>query len=240
MYSIETKNLTKIYDDKTVVSNLNLKIKEGELFSLLGTNGAGKTTTIKMLSTLILPTSGSIIINNQDVTKNKQRIKEIINISPQVTSLAPNLTVMENFEFISGIYQISDRNKKIKELVNLFNLEKVLNQKAKTLSGGWQRKVSIAMSLINDPKILFLDEPTLGLDVISRKELWKIIESKKGKMTIILTTHYMEEAEYLSDRVGIISEGVLKDIDTPDNLMKKMNTDNLEDAFVKIVTGGKL
>lgn len=240
MYSIETKSLTKIYDDKTVVSNLNLKIKEGELFALLGTNGAGKTTTIKMLSTLILPTSGSIVINNQDVTKNKQRIKEIINISPQVTSLAPNLTVMENFEFISGIYQISDRNKKIKELVNLFNLEKVLNQKTKTLSGGWQRKVSIAMSLINDPKILFLDEPTLGLDVISRKELWKIIESKKGKMTIILTTHYMEEAEYLSDRVGIISEGVLKDIDTPDNLMKKMNTNNLEDAFVKIVTGGKL
>ena len=240
MYSIETKNLTKKYNEKTVVSNLNLKVKDGELFALLGVNGAGKTTTIKMLSTLILPTSGSIMINNLDVSKNKQSIKKIINISPQVTSLASNLTVRENFEFISGIYQINDKDKKIKELVDMFNLDKVLNQKAKTLSGGWQRKVSIAMSLINDPDILFLDEPTLGLDVMSRKELWKIIESKKGKMTIILTTHYMEEAEYLSDRVGIISDGVLLDVDSTDGLKKKTNTNTLEDAFVKIATGGKL
>ena len=189
MYSIETKGLTKKYKDKTVVSNLNLKIKEGELFSLLGTNGAGKTTTIKMLSSLIVPTEGDIIIDKFDMKKNKQKIKEIINISPQVTSLAPNLTVRENLEFIAGAYQIKNKEQKIKELVDMFDLSKIMDQKAKTLSGGWQRKLSIAMSLINDPKILFLDEPTLGLDVISRKELWKIIESKKGKMTIILTTH---------------------------------------------------
>ena len=171
MYSIETKSLTKKYKDKTVVSNLNLKIKEGELFSLLGTNGAGKTTTIKMLSSLIVPTEGDIIIDKFDMKKNKQKIKEIINISPQVTSLAPNLTVRENLEFIAGVYQINNKEQKIKELVDMFDLSKIMDQKAKTLSGGWQRKLSIAMSLINDPKILFLDEPTLGLDVISRKEL---------------------------------------------------------------------
>ena len=178
MYSIETKGLTKKYKDKTVVSNLNLKIKEGERFSLLGTNGAGKTTTIKMLSSLIVPTEGDIIIDKFDMKKNKQKIKEIINISPQVTSLAPNLTVRENLEFIAGAYQIKNKEQKIKELVDMFDLSKIMNQKAKTLSGGWQRKLSIAMSLINDPKILFLDEPTLGLDVISRKELWKITKDR--------------------------------------------------------------
>lgn len=240
MYSIETKSLTKKYKDKTVVSNLNLKIKEGELFSLLGTNGAGKTTTIKMLSSLIVPTEGDIIIDRFDMKKNKQKIKEIINISPQVTSLAPNLTVRENLEFIAGVYQINNKEQKIKELVDMFDLSRIMDQKAKTLSGGWQRKLSIAMSLINDPKILFLDEPTLGLDVISRKELWKIIESKKGKMTIILTTHYMEEAEHLSDKIGIIVDGILLDEDTPKALKEKTKTNTLEDAFVKIATGGKI
>lgn len=240
MYSIETKSLTKKYKDKIVVSNLNLKIKEGELFSLLGTNGAGKTTTIKMLSSLIVPTEGDIIIDRFDMKKNKQKIKEIINISPQVTSLAPNLTVRENLEFIAGAYQIKNKEQKIKELVDMFDLSKIMDQKAKTLSGGWQRKLSIAMSLINDPKILFLDEPTLGLDVISRKELWKIIESLKGKVTIILTTHYMEEAESLSDRIAIMNKGNIVQIGTAKELIEKTGAKNFEDAFVKIATGGEL
>ena len=240
MYSIETKNLTKKYKDKVAVNSLNLKIKEGELFALLGTNGAGKTTTIKMLSGLILPTDGEIIINNLNMKKDVYKIKESLNISPQETAIAPNLTVKENLDFMAGVYQINNKKDKIDELVKLFKLEEVLNKKTKTLSGGWQRKLSIALSLVNDPKILFLDEPTLGLDVIARKGLWKVIESLKGRITIILTTHYMEEAESLSDRIGIMSNGNLVDIGTAKELIKKTKTKNFEDAFVSIATGGEL
>ena len=239
MYSIETKNLTKKYKNKIAVNGINLKIKKGELFALLGTNGAGKTTTIKMLSGLILPTSGDIEIENMDMKKDIFKIKQILNISPQETAIAPNLTVKENLEFMAGVYQINDKNKKINELIKEFNLDEVLNKKAKTLSGGWQRKVSIALSLINDPKILFLDEPTLGLDVIARKELWKIIDELKGKITIILTTHYMEEAENLSDRIGIMSDGNLVSVGTSKELIKKAKAKNFEDAFILIATGGK-
>ena len=240
MLSIETKNLTKKFKEKTVVNGIELRINEGELFALLGTNGAGKTTTIKMLSTLILPTDGEIKINGLDIIKDRQKVKEIINVSPQETAIAPNLSVKENLEFMAGVYQIPNKEEKINELVKMFKLEEVLNQKAKTLSGGWQRKVSIALSLINDPKILFLDEPTLGLDVIARKELWNVIKGLKGKITIILTTHYMEEAENLSDRIGIMSNGKLVDIGTSNELIKKTKTKNFEDAFVSIATGGEL
>lgn len=237
---IKINNLTKKYKDKLAVDNLNLEIKTGELFSLLGTNGAGKTTTIKMLSTLILPTGGTITINDLDIIKDREKIKRIINISPQEIAIAPNLTVLENLYFMAGIYEIKKAKEKINELIKLFKLEEVLNQKAKTLSGGYQRKLSIAISLINDPKILFLDEPTLGLDVIARKELWSVIEKQKNKMTIILTTHYMEEAESLSDRVGIMASGNLIDVGTPEELIKKSGEKNFEDAFVKIATGGEL
>ena len=240
MLAIETKNLTKKYKEKTAVNEINLKINQGELFALLGTNGAGKTTTIKMLSTLILPTDGEIKINGLDIIKDRQKIKEILNVSPQETAIAPNLSVKENLEFMAGVYQISNKKEKINELIEMFKLDEVLNQKAKTLSGGWQRKVSIAISLINEPKILFLDEPTLGLDVIARKELWAIIEKLKGKITIILTTHYMEEAESLSDRIGIMAKGRLVDIGTSQELIEKTNAKNFEDAFVKIATGGEL
>ena len=240
MYSIETKELIKKYKDKKAVNELNLKIKQGELFALLGTNGAGKTTTIKMLSGLILPTSGDIIIEKEDVKKDIFQIKEILNVSPQETAIAPNLTVKENLEFMAGVYQITDREKTIKDLIKKFRLEEVINKKAKTLSGGWQRKLSIALSLINNPKILFLDEPTLGLDVIARKELWQVINELKGKITIILTTHYMEEAESLSDRIGIMVKGSLIDVGTAEELIKKTNTNNIEDAFIKIATGGDL
>lgn len=234
---IKINNLTKKYKDKLAVDNLNLEIKTGELFSLLGTNGAGKTTTIKMISTLILPTSGTININGLDIIKDREKIKRIINISPQETAIAPNLTVLENLYFMAGIYEIKKAKEKINELIKLFKLEEVLNQKAKILSGGYQRKLSIAISLINDPEILFLDEPTLGLDVISRRELWHIIENLKGKITIILTTHYMEEAEILSDRIGIMNKGKLIELGTSKELIKKTNAKNFEDAFIKIVEG---
>ena len=240
MYSIETKKLTKMFKDKIAVNEIDLNIKQGELFALLGVNGAGKTTTIKMLSGLILPTSGEIIIENMNMKKEVFKIKEILNVSPQETAIAPNLTVKENLEFMAGVYQIKDKDKKINDIIKQFKLDEVLDKRAKTLSGGWQRKVSIAISLINDPKILFLDEPTLGLDVIARKELWKVINSLKGKITIILTTHYMEEAESLSDRIGIMANGKLIDIGTSKELMKKTKAKNFEDAFVSIATGGEV
>ncbi len=240
MNAISTKGLTKKYKDKVAVNNLDLEIKKGELFALLGVNGAGKTTTIKMLTGLILPTSGEIKINGMDLKDNTYKIKGILNVSPQETAVAPNLTVLENLEFMAGVYEIKDKSKKIDELVRLFHLEEYLNKRCKKLSGGTMRKVSIAISLINDPEILFLDEPTLGLDVISRKELWKVINGLKKDKTIILTTHYMEEAEALSDRIGIMANGNLVDIGTSKELMKKTKTKNIEDAFVKIATGGNL
>lgn len=237
---IKIKNLTKKFKEKIAVNNINLSIEEGELFALLGTNGAGKTTTIKMISTLILPTSGEIEVLGYDVKKDSMKIREFLNVSPQETAIAPNLSVKENLEFMAGVYKIEDKDEKIKELISIFKLDEVINQKAKTLSGGWQRKVSIAIALINNPKILFLDEPTLGLDVIARRELWNIIETLKGKVTIILTTHYMEEAESLSDRIGIMSKGKIIEVGTAEELAKKTNSKNFEDAFVKIVTGGEL
>ena len=237
MNAIETKNLCKYFKEVKAVNDVSLIVKEGELFGLLGVNGAGKTTLIKLLTGLIQPTSGKMKIFNMDYSKEMLKIKELLNISPQETAIAPNLTVMENLEFMAGIYLIKDKDKKIQELIKLFKLDSVLNRKTKNLSGGWQRKLSLAISLINEPKILFLDEPTLGLDVISRKELWNILENLKGKMTIILTTHYMEEAEYLSDRIGVINNGKLIDVATSKELLKKTKTKKLEDAFIKLVGG---
>ena len=240
MDAIKIENLTKTYKDVVAVDNLNLSVCKGELFALLGVNGAGKTTTIKMLSCLTKPTKGDAFLNGKSICTDTSYVKSIIAVSPQETAIAPNLTVKENLEFMAGVYQIKDKEKKINELIKQFKLDEVLKKKAKTLSGGWQRKVSIAISLINDPKILFLDEPTLGLDVIARKELWKVIYELKGKITIILTTHYMEEAESLSDRIGIMANGKLIDIGTSEELIKKTKAKNFEDAFVSIATGGEL
>lgn len=239
MNAIELTNIVKKYKDKTVVNNINLNIKEGELFSLLGTNGAGKTTTIKMISTLIKQNSGTIKVLGYDTIKDYKIIRNKINVSPQETAVAMNLTVYENLDFMANVYQIENKKDKIDNLIKTFKLEEVLKQKAKTLSGGYMRKLSIAISLINDPKILFLDEPTLGLDVLSRKELWNTINTLKGKITIILTTHYMEEAESLSDRVAIMNKGNIIEIGTPKELISKTKTKNMEDAFVSLVTGGK-
>ena len=240
MYAIKTNKLIKKYKDKIAVNGIDLLIKEGELFSLLGVNGAGKTTTIKMLSGLILPTSGDILINDMNMKNDVYKIKQILNVSPQETAIAPNLTVKENLEFMAGVYQIENKEDKINELITKFKLHDILNKKAKTLSGGWQRRLSIAISLINNPKILFLDEPTLGLDVVARKELWNVINELKGKVTIILTTHYMEEAESLSDRIGVMANGNLIDVGTVEELKNKVNANSFEDAFVSIATGGRL
>ena len=236
---IEAIDLTKKYGDKIAVNNLNLKINEGELFSLLGVNGAGKTTTIKMLTTLIKPTSGIVKVLGYRSIDEKGMIRKNINVSPQETAIAPNLTVLENLDFMAGVYGIKNKKDRIDKLVNDFKLEDVLKQKAKTLSGGYQRRLSIAISLINDPKVLFLDEPTLGLDVLARAELWDIIKELKKTKTIVLTTHYMEEAESLSDRIGIIKEGKLIEIGTPKELLKKTKTKNIEEAFIKLVRGDK-
>lgn len=239
MNAIELTNIVKKYKDKTVVNNINLNIKEGELFSLLGTNGAGKTTTIKMISTLIKQNSGTIKVLGYDTIKDYKIIRNKINVSPQETAVAMNLTVYENLDFMANVYQIENKKDKIDNLIKTFKLEEVLKQKAKTLSGGYMRKLSIAISLINDPKILFLDEPTLGLDVLSRKELWNTINTLKGNITIILTTHYMEEAESLSDRVAIMNKGNIIEIGTPKEIISKTKTKNMEDAFVCLITGGK-
>ncbi len=236
---IEAIDLTKKYGDKIAVNNLNLKINEGELFSLLGVNGAGKTTTIKMLTTLIKPTSGIVKVLGYRSIDEKGMIRKNINVSPQETAIAPNLTVLENLDFMAGVYKIKNKKERINKLVKDFKLEDVLKQKAKTLSGGYQRRLSIAISLINNPKVLFLDEPTLGLDVIARAELWDIIKELKKEKTIVLTTHYMEEAESLSDRIGIIKEGSLIEVGTVKELLKKTKSKNMEEAFIKIVRGDK-
>src|SRR5574344_863314 len=239
MYSIEINKLEKQFGDLTAVNKIDLKINDGELFSLLGVNGAGKTTTIKMLSGLIKPTSGDATILGHSINKEIFEVKKIINVSPQETAVAPNLSVRENLEFIAGIYEMDNIEIRVNKIIKEFSLEKIEKKRADKLSGGWQRRLSIAMALITEPKVLFLDEPTLGLDVLARRELWKIIKSLKGKMTILLTTHYMEEAEELSDRVGIMSCGQLVKQGTPQELISSTNAKNFEDAFVKIAGGNK-
>ncbi len=237
MQAIKTMELVKQYKTLTAVDRLYLDIQQGELFSLLGVNGAGKTTTIKMLSCLTKPTSGDALVGGYSTTKEPEQVKRLIGVSPQETAVAPNLSVKENLELICGIHSFSKEKTeaKIRELSGQFALDTVLKRKAGKLSGGWQRRVSIAMALISEPQILFLDEPTLGLDVIARHELWDTIRSLKGKVTIILTTHYMEEAEALSDRIGIMKSGKLLAVGTVEELNALAGTNDFETAFVSIV-----
>ena len=240
MQAIIARSLVKQYKTLTAVDNLNLEIRQGELFSLLGVNGAGKTTVIKMFSCLTKPTGGDAIVGGYSISKDAEQVKRLIGVSPQETAVAPNLSVKENMELICGIHGFSTEktNAKIKELSELFDLDTVLQRIAGKLSGGWQRRVSIAMALISEPQILFLDEPTLGLDVIARHDLWEVIRSLKGKITIILTTHYMEEAEALSDRIGIMKSGSLLAVGTVEELNRKAHTNDFETAFVSIVKEG--
>ena len=237
MDAIEIQGLTKQYKDVTAVDGLNLSIRQGELFSLLGVNGAGKTTTIKMLSCLIQPTKGDALLMGHSICKAPATVKSLIAVSPQETAIAPGLSVQENLELICGVHGFSKAKKiaKITELTQLLGLESVIRKKAGKLSGGWQRRLSIAMALISEPQILFLDEPTLGLDVLARRDLWDLIRSLKGRITIILTTHYMEEAEALSDRIGIMKNGHLLHSGTAQEIKDTAGTDNCEQAFIQIV-----
>ena len=241
MNAIIIKGLTKKYGSIAAVDNLNLTVERGELFALLGVNGAGKSTTIKMLSTLIKPLSGDAFLLGDSIITNPQAVKNKINVSPQETAIAENLSVLENLELIAGIFGQDSKtaHKKAHEMAQKFGLEDELHKKAKKLSGGMQRRLSIAMALISEPQILFLDEPTLGLDVLARRELWASIKSLKGKVTIILTTHYMDEVENLSDRVGIMSKGQLTAVGTITELTLQTGTSKLEDAFV-VLSGGVL
>ncbi len=239
MDAIRIEGLTKKYKDTVAVDGLSLTVAEGEIFALLGINGAGKTTTIKMLSCLVEATSGDAYLMGRSILREPSAVKEVIAVAPQETAVAPGLTVRENLELISGIYGYNreKREEKISEAQALIGLDAVMQRKAGKLSGGWQRRLSIAMALISEPKILFLDEPTLGLDVIARSDTWDIIRSLKGKVTVILTTHYMEEAEALSDRIGIMKDGKLLICDTAEKIKLAAGEDNFERAFIKIVKG---
>jgi len=239
MHAIDAVGLTKRYKSLTAVNDLHLQIRQGELFSLLGVNGAGKTTTIKMLTCLTRPTQGDALVGGYSITKDYEQVKRLIGVSPQETAVAPNLSVQENLELICGIHGFSKEKTKemVRELSRQFCLDDVLRRKAGKLSGGWQRRVSIAMALISQPQILFLDEPTLGLDVIARHDLWELIRSLKGKITVILTTHYMEEAQILSDRIGIMKNGHLLATGTAAELQEKAGTDDFETAFISLVKG---
>ena len=242
MTAIRTTDLTKVYKDTVAVDRLNLEIEEGELFSLLGVNGAGKTTTIKMLSTLTKPSFGDAEIMGHSILSDQKNIKKLIDISMQETAIARKLTVEENIDFYAKLSgQTRDEVEQTKKTVfSDFGLDKVSKKQASKLSGGWQRKLSIALALVTNPKVLFLDEPTLGLDVIARRELWKTIRQLKSKMTIILTTHYMEEAEALSDRIGIMKDGSLLFVGTKEELYAKTGKTDVENAFISIVSGGEL
>ena len=241
MSAIRTEKLTKRYKEVLAVDDLSLTIEKGELFSLLGVNGAGKSTTIKMLSCLVQPTSGDAYLNNKSILEDAAEVKKIIAVSPQETAVASGLSVKENLELICGMHGFSreKRKERIEKLSSLLGLEGVIERRAGKLSGGFQRRLSIAMALISEPDILFLDEPTLGIDVIARSELWDIIRSLKGKVTIILTTHYMEEAEALSDRIAIMKDGCLLVCDTADGIKRLAETDSFEEAFIRIVKGEK-
>ena len=236
MHEIITENINKYYGQIHALKDVSLEIEENSLFGLLGVNGAGKTTLIKILTCLIEPSDGKATVHGYSVTDEPCEVKKIADVSPQETAVAPNLTVKENLDFFAALYGTDDKEY-IASIIDGFSLGEVLSQRAKTLSGGWKRRVSIAIGMISKPKVLFLDEPTLGLDVLARRELWKIIRSLKGKATVILTTHYLEEAEELCDKVAIMAKGEVLAAGTPEELKISAGTKNFEDAFVKITEG---
>ena len=232
MNAIQIMGLTKEYGGRRVVDQLELSIPAGELFALLGVNGAGKSTTIKMLSCLTVPTEGDAQLMGHSVRTQSHQAKEILAVSPQETAVAPGLTVAENLELMAGIYGCS--KERVTQVMEQLGLTQWAKQRAKTLSGGWQRRLSIAMALVSQPEVLFLDEPTLGLDVLARRELWGVIRGLKGHTTIILTTHYLEEAESLADRIGIMNAGHLRAVGTAAELKTLAGCESFEDAFVAL------
>ena len=239
MTAIELKGLTKTYRDVKAVDALDLTVEEGELFALLGVNGAGKTTTIRMLTTLTPPTAGAALVMGHSVVREPGKVREMIDVSLQQTAVARHLTVRENIDFYAALLgqDKTARQATRERLYTLFGLKEVAERRAGKLSGGWQRKLSIALALIGEPPVLFLDEPTLGLDVIARRELWRAIESLKGKQTMVLTTHYMEEAEALADRIGILKDGRLLFVGDKAALFAETGASSVEAAFIRIVEG---
>ena len=242
MNAIELNGLTKCYKNIVAVDQLTLAVQEGELFSLLGVNGAGKTTTIHMLSCLTSPTEGDAYLFGHSIRTEAAAVKAMIAVSPQETAIARGLSARENLALMCGVHGFSKdkRHAKIREVTELLRLQSILERKAGKLSGGWQRRLSIAMALISEPKILFLDEPTLGLDVLSRSELWDTIRALKGKVTVLLTTHYMEEADALSDRIAIMKDGKLLVCDTPAEIKRMTGTEDMEQAFIRTVKEGNV
>lgn len=237
MEAIRTERLSKRYKDILAVNRLDLTVEQGELFALLGVNGAGKTTAIKMLSCLTRPTGGEAWLDGKSILSQTGEVKQRIGVSPQETAVAPNLTAEENLLLMCGAHGFSKEKSRQKaaELAAQLGLAPILHRRAGKLSGGWQRRLSIAMALVSQPEILFLDEPTLGLDVLARSDLWDTVRSLKGRITIVLTTHYLEEAEALSDRVGVMKDGRLLALGTPEELKRQTGSDRFEDAFVKLV-----
>ena len=237
---IQFEHVTRTFGEKTAVKDLCLTIGSGELFGLLGVNGAGKTTAIRMSCGLLRPTEGKILAGGMDVTTGSEAVQKMVNLSPQETAVAPNLTVLENLQLMAGLYGLEPARtqKNVKTVISDFHLEEILSSRAKTLSGGWQRRLSIAMALVTEPEILFLDEPTLGLDVIARRQLWDTIRSLKGRMTIVLTTHYLEEAEALCERIGIMADGRLRALGTAEELKEKAGQTDFEEAFIRLAGRG--
>ena len=237
MKAIQTEHLSKRYKDILAVNRLDLTVEQGELFALLGVNGAGKTTAIKMLSCLTRPTGGEAWLEGKSILSQAAEVKQRIGVSPQETAVAPNLTAEENLLLMCGVHGFSKEKSRQKaaELAAQLGLAPILHRRAGKLSGGWQRRLSIAMALVSQPEILFLDEPTLGLDVLARSDLWDTVRSLKGRITIVLTTHDLEEAEALSDRVGVMKDGRLLALGTPEELKRQTGSARFEEAFVKLV-----
>ncbi|MBS1456523.1 MAG: ABC transporter ATP-binding protein [Clostridia bacterium] len=231
---IEIRNLVKKYGKLKAVDGLNLKINDGGIYALLGLKGAGKSTTVKIISGLIQKTSGSVVVNGINIDESPDKIKKIVSFSPQETAVANNLTVRENLELIATLYNAKNLNEAVNNHLKKFGLTEKETVRAKKLSGGQKRRLSIAMSVIADPKILILDEPTLGLDVLARRNLWEIIKELKKSVTVILTTHYLEEAEALADKIGILKRGRLVTEGSPEEITSFSGAKNFEEAFIAL------
>lgn len=241
MKAIEVCGLSKRYGSAVAVENLRFDVEAGELFALLGVNGAGKTTAIRMLMGLTRPDAGDARLMGRSIRSDLAGVKRIAAVSPQESAVAPRLTVAENLEWIARLHGAdrSEARRRLEASLAQLELGEVARRRAGALSGGWQRRLSIAMALISEPRVLFLDEPTLGLDVLARRALWKLIGGLRGGTTIVLTTHSMEEAEAVSDRVGILQRGRLAAAGTPRELMARAGAERFEDAFVALAAPGE-
>ena len=239
MSAIEVRGLTKAFGDLVAVNGLTFSVEEGELFALLGVNGAGKTTAIRLLTCLSRADAGEAYLAGHSIADDEQTVKAISNVSPQETAVATRLSVRENLMLMARLYGADKEQaeRRADAVMERLGLREIAARRAGLLSGGWQRRLSIAMALISEPKILFLDEPTLGLDVLARRELWGILRELKGKITVVLTTHYLEEAEALADRIGILSRGKMVACDTAEALKARAGKDNFEEAFIALATG---